>query len=71
MQAQAKCTELVVQYESYLSLIDKPKDALLNQFSEEGFHRKMLDDAEDFGDGLFELLKLLGEKRQLYRYIVI
>lgn len=69
--ATSKLDELLRSYTDFLDVIDQDKDALRTHLSQRENRRKLMNEAEAFGDGMFELLKLLGEGQRLYRYVVI
>jgi hypothetical protein len=58
-------------YASFLETTDAPKQVLIDQFSIETFRRERFEQATKFGDAVFELMRRLGERSALYRYVVV
>ena len=70
-EAQEKVEELLELYSWFLKMSSLPPDKLNENFDDAGKKRKAFDKANQYGDKMFELLQLAGQKYDIFRYLVI
>lgn len=74
-EADERFTEVVSDilrlYAEFLSVTDAPKKDLLLKFNDPGYRADRHESGIEFGDRIFDLLKLVGEETRLFRYLVV
>ncbi|MCA9708904.1 MAG: nucleotidyltransferase domain-containing protein [Myxococcales bacterium] len=63
--------QLLGQYERFLEQTAKPEDELIASFLDGGKGASLRADATEFGNSMFELLRVLGDGSALYRMLVV
>lgn len=62
---------VLARYETFLGTTDADKDSVRERFENDDYNRERRIEATAFGDGMFELLNLVGSGTPLFRYLVI
>jgi hypothetical protein len=68
--ARSKAASLLHQYNEYLEFMDKPKEELLEAVMVDEWH-SIKQPAYQFGDDAWQLMRMVGEGKTLFRYCVI
>lgn len=58
-------------YSKFLTTCDSDKSELEQRFTDSEFKMARLEEAKQFGDGVFKLLHLMGAETPLFRYLVV
>lgn len=66
-----RVSSLLDLYSLFLNTTGEEKESLLEQFSNEEFRRARFDEANQFGQSMFELIQCLGASSPLYRFVVV
>lgn len=63
--------KILENYSRFLATCEEPKSVLQTKFEDQDFKRARFTEAKQFGDDVFALLHMMGEKTDLLRYIVV
>lgn len=70
-EARTAVQQILDNYSRFLDTCNGEKSELEYKFTDPEFKRARFDEARQFGNDVFELLRLLGENTQLLRYLVV
>lgn len=70
-QIHGKLKDLLEQYERFLDTSNQSKSALVGQFLDREIGRKLLREASQFGDLVFDLLAEIGAGSRFHRLLVV
>jgi predicted nucleotidyltransferase len=70
-EAQECVGKILANYSGFLETCDADKKDLEEKFGDNAFKRERFAEAKEFGNEVFRLLFLVGEKTELFRYLVV
>ena len=69
--AHPKISELLAQYEHFLATTNAPEKELVRRFMDKATSRHYMNDANKFGDLVFEVLTSIGGGNRFHRLLVV
>lgn len=70
-EAAASVKKILESYTKFLATCDDEKKALEEKFADNEFKRERFREAKVFGDEVFSLLHLVGERTSVFRYLLV
>jgi hypothetical protein len=69
--AHEKVAGLITAYEEFLTNTAQPEAVLVERFLDREISRSYFGSASRFGDQIFDVIEILGQRKQLHRLLVV